>query len=212
MWRPDPSPGVHRLDALFTEVGDLIVNGCSRDAAPPAVGWCTATSTPTRRTVLRATAWTAPVVAVTATAPAFAASTAPSGFVLRAVNNSTASADDARRVTFTVTNPAASSIVATIFIPESGPGAARPYAFDSTTPWVFDFGDGYFTYTCTIPPMSDSAAVFFEWSSDSTTRETVTVSASAPEFAAVAVAVTLPFDVPNAAARRVARSDAVLLH
>ncbi|MFW6776050.1 hypothetical protein ACOACO_17335 [Nocardioides sp. CPCC 205120] len=168
------------------------------------------TSTPTRRTVLRATAWTAPVVAVAAAAPAFAASTAPTGIALRATNNATALTSRSRRVTFNVTNPTASPIVATISIPAVGPGAANPYAYDPESGWVLGTGPGSYTLTNTIAPMSDTPSTYFEWYSDSTTRETVTITASA-NFQSAAVTVTLPFDVPNAVARRIPSSDAGLL-
>lgn len=70
------------------------------------------TSTPSRRTVLRATAWTAPAVAVAAAAPAYAASVAT---VVTGTLVSTRNPDDVT-VTGTVTNLGTTPVMVTLTI------------------------------------------------------------------------------------------------
>ncbi|MFW6776045.1 hypothetical protein ACOACO_17310 [Nocardioides sp. CPCC 205120] len=165
------------------------------------------TSTPTRRTVLRATAWTAPVVAVAATAPAFAASTANT-FRINTAPSSLDSSNGVKGLEIGVHNPTSSPLSVTVFVPYSTD--PRPYSA-SPRSWTFDSSSDAYLLTTVVPALSDSSTFFFGWYSETPTAKDVTLTASATGLDPASTVVTLRFDQPLPAARRAPSTGVIRL-
>ncbi|MFW6776049.1 hypothetical protein ACOACO_17330 [Nocardioides sp. CPCC 205120] len=167
------------------------------------------TSTPSRRTVLRATAWTAPVVAVAATAPAFAASTAPTGFRINATPSRRYSFEnDVRELAIGASNPTAAPLTVTVFIDANTVGGgSEPYPYnvwwESWTWNGHDPASDTYSLSTTVAPSADSPTFYFAWSWYNPEPRNVALTATAPGLDVATLVVPLRFDQPLPAARRV---------
>ena len=149
------------------------------------------TSPPSRRTVLRTAAWTAPAVAALSAAPALAASPGAAPIRVDVVGRRNGGAD------YTVTNlrTAGGALAVRMIVPQSQPESTFDYG-DTASDWSVG-GDGTsFFLDATVLPSATTGVVTLNWTLRSG-QGSYTVSTSAD---GQTVTTTLPWAAP--AARR----------
>ncbi|MFW6775212.1 hypothetical protein ACOACO_13080 [Nocardioides sp. CPCC 205120] len=153
---------------------------------------------PSRRTVLRATAWSVPVVSVVATAPAFAASAPGSPVLALALSEGPAPDPAMRRVTVSATNPSTSPLELTVVMPWHAAGGSQLFEVDYGSGWAF-VGDGTIvTGWLTVAPSTTAPSFWVDYVVPAGVSEDITLTLSAPGFDSVAAVVTLRSTAPPA--------------
>lgn len=165
------------------------------------------TTTPSRRTVLRATAWSVPSVSIVAAAPAFAASTpGPTGFRVNAAPTPGLYANEqVRWLAIGAHNPTTAPLSITIFLLDTSDPVPWEVAPKSWTWGGYD-GSSFFL-TATVAPLSDSTTFDFGWHSAAGMARDVTLTATAAGQDPATSVISLRFDQPLPAARRAAPTD-----
>ncbi|MFW6775138.1 hypothetical protein ACOACO_12710 [Nocardioides sp. CPCC 205120] len=154
------------------------------------------TPTPSRRTVLRATTWTAPVVAVAVAAPAFAASVAAT------FEPYTEYLADGHARIGVVNLSSTEAVTVSAIVPMDALSTTSHWGTINLQGWQYGSSDTHHVFTTTVAPGARGPAITVTWdfvSEDGRFEMTLTAPGQPP------VAVVVPWAMPaGVVARRVA--------
>lgn len=157
------------------------------------------TSTSSRRTVLRASAWSTPLVVAVAAAPAHAASVPAAGLRLDQALAPVQWSLSTRGIQFTVTNLTTTDLAVVVTYAESGPGGAVTVPlYGGSGHWTHERAGGQYIVRGFVAASSTSPPFTQHWGSVSAAgvAETALLTVAAPGLPPLVVAVPLRFDVP----------------